>query len=110
MEVTRFFAEHKSGVTNPIEIDEATNKRLRWMVHKRVLVVMVVTYFGQIMDKLSDMPSCFPMLANLSSRTISFASIMGIVQDAHLVGQQYAWLTTCGTYLFRNYTRCHCFR
>lgn len=75
------------------------------MVHKRVLVVMIVTYFGQTMDKLSDVPSCFLVLANLSSRTISFASIMGIVQDTHLVGQQYVWLTTCGTRLFRNDAR-----
>lgn len=24
---------------------------------------------------------------------------MGIVDDNHLVGQQYAWLTTCGTFI-----------
>ncbi|KIM90993.1 hypothetical protein PILCRDRAFT_811495 [Piloderma croceum F 1598] len=59
MEVARFVAEHKSNVTKPIELDEATKKRLRWMAHKCVLVVMVVTYFGQMMDKLSDVPSCF---------------------------------------------------
>ena len=54
----------------PVEIDEATDRRLRWMVHKRVLVrvhasgytvtglitvalqvVMVVTYFAQTLDK-----------------------------------------------------------
>ena len=29
-------------------------------------------------------------------RTLNFASIMGIVDDTHLVGQQYSWLTTCG--------------
>jgi hypothetical protein len=65
----------------PIHIDEATNKRLRWMIHKRVLLVMVsaclylviclwfksfssqvVTYFAQTLDK----------------GTINFASIMGI--------------------------------
>lgn len=49
------------------------------MIHKRVLVVMVVTYFAQTLDK----------------GTINFASIMGIREDTHLVGQQYAWLTTC---------------
>ncbi|KNZ73848.1 hypothetical protein J132_09489 [Termitomyces sp. J132] len=49
------------------------------MIHKRVLVVMVITYFAQTLDK----------------GTINFASIMGIREDAHLVGQQYAWLTTC---------------
>ncbi|KAI0796497.1 MFS general substrate transporter [Abortiporus biennis] len=77
-EVARFFAE-SSGTSSAIEIDDATNRRLRWMVHKRVLVVMVVTYFAQTLDK----------------GTINFASIMGIVEDNHLHGQQYAWLTTC---------------
>ncbi|KAI0641737.1 MFS general substrate transporter [Trametes meyenii] len=75
-EVADFFAEASD---KPIVIDEATNKRLRWMVHKRVLLVMVVTYFAQTLDK----------------GTINFASIMGIREDTHLVGQQYAWLTTC---------------
>ncbi|EJF56525.1 MFS general substrate transporter [Dichomitus squalens LYAD-421 SS1] len=75
-EVAEFFATQGKG---PIEIDEATDRRLRWMIHKRVLVVMVVTYFAQTLDK----------------GTINFASIMGIVDDTHLVGQQYSWLTTC---------------
>ncbi|KAJ7575750.1 MFS general substrate transporter [Mycena floridula] len=74
-EVAQFFGDaHK-----PVVIDDETNKRLRWMIHKRVLVVMAVTYFAQTLDK----------------GTINFASIMGIVQDTHLVGQQYTWLTTC---------------
>nr|VWP02591.1 Mitogen-activated protein kinase hog1 (MAP kinase hog1) (EC (BcSAK1) (Stress-activated mitogen-activated protein kinase) [Ganoderma boninense] len=75
-EVAEFFATQNKG---PIEIDEATDRRLRWMIHKRVLVVMVVTYFAQTLDK----------------GTLNFASIMGIVEDTHLVGQQYSWLTTC---------------
>ncbi|KAF8897383.1 MFS general substrate transporter [Infundibulicybe gibba] len=62
-----------------IIIDEKTNTRLRWMIHKRVLSVMVITYFAQTLDK----------------GTINFASIMGIREDTHLQGQQYAWLTTC---------------
>ncbi|KAJ3479348.1 hypothetical protein NLI96_g9127 [Meripilus lineatus] len=77
-EVARFFAE-SSTASKGVEIDEATNRRLRWMIHKRVLVVMVVTYFAQTLDK----------------GTINFASIMGIVEDNNLQGQQYAWLTTC---------------
>ncbi|KAI0749976.1 major facilitator superfamily domain-containing protein [Daedaleopsis nitida] len=72
----KFFAQQGRG---PIEIDEETNKRLRWMVHKRVLTVMVITYFAQTLDK----------------GTINFASIMGIIEHTHLVGQQYSWLTTC---------------
>ncbi|KAG6890890.1 hypothetical protein C0995_000847 [Termitomyces sp. Mi166 len=77
-EVAEFFAQ-TSPVTETAVIDDATNVRLRWMIHKRVLVVMVMTYFAQTLDK----------------GTINFASIMGIREDAHLVGQQYAWLTTC---------------
>ncbi|KAF2501814.1 MFS general substrate transporter [Lophium mytilinum] len=62
-----------------IDITEAENKRLRRMIDKRVLPVMIFTYFLQALDK----------------GTLSFASIMGIKKDAHLVGQQYSWLTTC---------------
>ncbi|KAH0587320.1 hypothetical protein H2248_006121 [Termitomyces sp. 'cryptogamus'] len=78
-EIAEFFAQ-TSTTTKAVVIDNVTNVRLRWMIHKRVLVVMVITYFAQTLDK----------------GTINFASIMGIREDAHLVGQQYAWLTTCG--------------
>lgn len=56
----------------PIEIDEATNKRLFWKINRRILVIQLVTYFCQSLDK----------------GTLNFASIMGIKTDAHLVGQQ----------------------
>ncbi|KIY49516.1 MFS general substrate transporter [Fistulina hepatica ATCC 64428] len=79
IEVAKFFAENAANKNKAIEIDQATNKRLRWMIHKRVLVVMVVTYFAQTLDK----------------GTLSFASIMGIITDTHLKGQEYSWLTTC---------------
>ncbi|KAF5393940.1 hypothetical protein D9757_000166 [Collybiopsis confluens] len=80
-EVAEFFAHAADACKDgkPIVIDEKTNIRLRWMIHKRVLVVMVVTYFCQTLDK----------------GTVNFASIMGIQTDTHLHGQQYAWLTTC---------------
>jgi hypothetical protein len=55
-----------------VEIDEATNKRLKRLIDKRVLFVMGFTYFIQALDK----------------GTMSFASIMGIIDDTHLVGQQ----------------------
>ncbi|KAF8678696.1 MFS general substrate transporter [Rhizoctonia solani] len=74
-EVANFFAAQEG---KNIVIDEATNKRLKRMIDKRVLLVMIVTYFLQTLDK----------------GTINFASIMGIQQDTHLVGQQYSWLTT----------------
>ncbi|KAJ5241793.1 uncharacterized protein N7469_000120 [Penicillium citrinum] len=63
-----------------VEIDEATNARLKKMIDRRVLVIMICTYFLQALDK----------------GTMSFASIMGIKQDAGLEdGQKYSWLTTC---------------
>ncbi|KAJ7742415.1 hypothetical protein DFH07DRAFT_40260 [Mycena maculata] len=65
-EVAQFFA---AQVHDPVVIDEATNTRLRWIAHKCVLT--------------------------LDKGTLSFASIMGIISDTHLVGQDYAWLTTC---------------
>lgn len=51
-----------------VEIDEATNARLKKMIDRRVLVIMICTYFLQALDK----------------GTMSFASIMGIKQDAGL--------------------------
>lgn len=51
-----------------VEIDEATNARLKKMIDRRVLVIMILTYFLQALDK----------------GTMSFASIMGIKTDAGL--------------------------
>ena len=51
-EVAEFFADAEAiGKQGVPEIDDATNRRLRWMIHKRVLVVMVMTYFAQTLDK-----------------------------------------------------------
>ncbi|KAH7011156.1 major facilitator superfamily domain-containing protein [Ilyonectria destructans] len=61
-----------------IEIDAATNKRLFWKINRRILVIQLVTYFCQSLDK----------------GTLNFASIMGIKDDAKLVGQEYQWLGT----------------
>ena len=56
----------------PTEIDGKTNKRLFWMVNRRVLFIMLGTYFCQSLDK----------------GTLNFASIMGIKDDANLKGQE----------------------
>ena len=69
----------KYATDGAIEIDEATNKRLKKMIDKRVLVVMMFTYLLQTLDK----------------GALSFASIMGIKTDAHLVGQQVRELELC---------------
>lgn len=80
-----------------IEIDEATDRRLKKMIDKRILAIMVVTYFMQALDK----------------GTISFVAIMNFNKDNGFVGQQvsaypsinvcsgliicckFSWLTTC---------------
>lgn len=54
-----------------VEVDEATSTRLRRMIDKRILVVMLGTYFLQSLDK----------------NALNFTAIMGIKEDAHLVGQ-----------------------
>ncbi|KAI8578567.1 hypothetical protein K450DRAFT_246400 [Umbelopsis ramanniana AG] len=69
----------KYASAKAIYIDEDTNKRLKRMIDKRVLLVMCVTYFLQSLDKA----------------TLSFSAIMGIQKDTGLVGQEYAWLSTC---------------
>lgn len=62
-----------------VDIDESTSRRLRRMIDRRVLVIMIITYFLQALDK----------------GTMSFASIMGIREQTGLDGQKYSWLTTC---------------
>lgn len=85
----------KYAATSKVVIDEATNTRLKKLINRRVLYVMIFTYFLQALDK----------------GTLSFASVMGIQEDTHLEGQevcltiphkydtltfkQYSWLTTC---------------
>ncbi|KAL4922796.1 major facilitator superfamily domain-containing protein [Aspergillus aurantiobrunneus] len=68
----------KYATETAIEVDEETSKRLKRMIDKRVLVVMMVTYLIQTLDK----------------GALSFASVMGIIEDSNLQGNQYQWLTT----------------
>jgi hypothetical protein len=62
----------KYATAQGVEISPGENSRLKKMIDKRVLVIMVITYFIQALDK----------------GTLSFSSIMGIRTDLHLVGQQ----------------------
>ncbi|KAF1945106.1 allantoate permease [Clathrospora elynae] len=64
-----------------VVISEEENKRLKRMIDKRVLPVMVVTYFLQSLDK----------------GTMSVTSIMGIRDDIPVLksNQMFGWLTTC---------------
>lgn len=68
--VDREVAEYTSGP--PVYIDEKTNARLKKMVDRRILVIMIVTYFLQAVDK----------------GALGFASIMGLREDTNLQGQE----------------------
>ncbi|RYP68866.1 hypothetical protein DL771_006405 [Monosporascus sp. 5C6A] len=68
-----------------IDFTPEENIRLRKLIDKRVLVVMILTYFLQAIDK----------------GTLSFAAIMKLPEDTGLtdekgnVTQQFPWLTSC---------------
>ncbi|CAG8949457.1 hypothetical protein HYFRA_00007687 [Hymenoscyphus fraxineus] len=76
-------AKYASDVA--IEISPSENARLKKLIDKRVLTIMVFTYFLQALDK----------------GTLSFASIMELPKDLDLVApngavkQEFSWLTTC---------------
>lgn len=78
-EVAKYASEHK------IDISPEEDERLRKLIDRRVLVIMVSTYFLQAIDK----------------GTLSFSSIMGLPKDTGMVNekgavtQQFNWLTTC---------------
>jgi hypothetical protein len=55
-----------------LDIDDAESRRLRRRVDRRVLVVMIITYFLQALDK----------------GTLSFASIMGLREQLGLMDSQ----------------------
>jgi len=59
-----------------IVIDEATNRRLLRKIDWNIMPIMCAIYGLQYLDKT----------------TLSYASIMGLKTDTHLVGDQYSWL------------------
>ena len=69
---SRIDPEVAKYASDVIEIDDATNQRLKWKLYRRVLPIMVITYFLQALDK----------------GTLSFSSIMNLPEDTGLVGQQ----------------------
>ncbi|KAK8061683.1 hypothetical protein PG994_008049 [Apiospora phragmitis] len=73
-EVAEYMTDGPGPAISPEE-----NARLRRLIDRRVLTVMIATYFLQAVDK----------------GTMSFSSIMGIREDAGLRGSEYSWLTTC---------------
>jgi hypothetical protein len=73
MDITRVDKEIQAYAAHgQVEIDEETNKRLKKLIDRRVLVIMICTYFLQALDK----------------GTMSFSAIMGIKKDANLTDGQ----------------------
>jgi septin family protein len=66
-------AKYADANADAVHISEEENKRLKRLIDKRVLPVMIVTYFLQSLDK----------------GTMSFSSIMGIRNDIPILKQNY---------------------
>lgn len=61
-----------------VEMDEATNRRILRKIDMYLMPVMCLLYCFQFIDKMAN----------------SFASIMGMREDLHMVGNQYSWSGT----------------
>jgi hypothetical protein len=74
-----------ADATGAIHISEEENRRLKRMIDKRVLPIMVFTYFLQALDK----------------GTMSFTSIMGIRDDIPILSQNYyvSQMTQCSQHV-----------
>ncbi|KAJ5336936.1 hypothetical protein MYU51_006207 [Penicillium brevicompactum] len=59
-----------------IELDEATNRRLVRTIDWHIMPIMCLVYAMNFLDKT----------------TLSYASIMGLKEDLHLIDDQYQWL------------------
>jgi hypothetical protein len=69
-------AELLNNATERVVVSEADNKRILRKIDLMVLPIMLFVYFLQQLDK----------------STLSYASVFGLVNDAHLGGQDYSWL------------------
>ncbi|WPH00622.1 Major Facilitator Superfamily [Acrodontium crateriforme] len=74
-EAMKAFQSHAGQI---LEIDEATNKRLLRRIDWNLIPIMCVVYGLNYLDKT----------------TISYASIMNMKQDIHLVGDDYNWVSS----------------
>jgi hypothetical protein len=62
--------------TERVVVSEADNKRILRRIDLAILPIMLGVYFLQQLDK----------------STLSYASVFGLIADAHLGGQDYSWL------------------
>jgi len=67
---------YKQQAGEPLDPDEA--KRVLRKIDLRVIPIFFMIYLLQYLDKNS----------------INFASVYGLIEDTHLVGQQYSWLSS----------------
>lgn len=66
-------AKYADATADRVHISEEENKRLKKLIDRRVLPIMIITYFLQALDK----------------GTMSFSSIMGIRNDIPILKQNY---------------------
>jgi hypothetical protein len=71
--VDKEVAKYADAYADRVHISEEENKRLKKLIDRRVLPIMIVTYFLQALDK----------------GTMSFSSIMGIRNDIPILQQNY---------------------
>lgn len=71
--VDKEVAKYADAYADRVHISEEENKRLKKLIDRRVLPIMMVTYFLQALDK----------------GTMSFSSIMGIRNDIPILQQNY---------------------
>ncbi len=69
-------AEFLENAGQQVTVTAEDNARIRKRIDLTILPIMLVVYFLQQLDKSS----------------LSYASVFGLIQDAHLGGQDYSWL------------------
>ncbi|GAM89756.1 hypothetical protein ANO11243_077950 [Dothideomycetidae sp. 11243] len=72
-------AEVLQQADHAVLLTPENNKRVLFKIDTHILPLILVVYFLQFIDKT----------------TISYASVFGLVTDAHLVGKQFSWLGSC---------------
>jgi hypothetical protein len=70
------FLQAAGAVNQRVVVTPEENKRILRKINLTILPIMLGVYFLQALDKA----------------TLSYASVFGLVTDAHLGGQDYSWL------------------
>ncbi|KAJ5376446.1 hypothetical protein N7509_013332 [Penicillium cosmopolitanum] len=67
-----------NGTVEQLQFQDGEDRSVLWKIDRYLLPILAFTYMIQFLDK-----SC-----------ISYAALWGMKEDAHLVNDQYSWLTT----------------